>query len=65
MKNFIEVTYQGDTKYCININQIVWFSALPGNNKTTLILFDGTRFTIDESYDKLVAKIEAATCSNV
>lgn len=60
MKNFIEVTYQGNAKYTINVNQIVWFSA-PPSGKTTLVLFDGTRFTIDESYDELVALIEAAT----
>lgn len=58
MRNFIEVTYQGDTKYCINVNQIIWFSALSGG-KTTLMLSDMGRFTIDESYDEFVALIES------
>lgn len=64
MKGFIEVTYQtSDVKYCLNINQIVWFVAI--GDKTSLMLHDGTRFNVNESYSEIAAKIEAATCSNV
>ncbi len=63
MKNFIEITYQtSDVKYCLNINQIVWFVAI--GDKTSLMLHDGTRFNVSESYDEIAAKIEAATCRN-
>jgi uncharacterized protein YydD (DUF2326 family) len=60
MKGFIEVTYKGEAKYTININQIIWFCTYALNGgKTTLILHDGTRFIADESYDEvkeLIAK---------
>lgn len=60
MKNFIEVTYQtSNVKYCLNINQIVWFVAL--GDKTSLMLYDGTRFNVNEPYSEIAAKIEAAT----
>ena len=59
MKGFIEVTYQG-AKYTICVNQIVWFSATCDGRKTTLVLFDGTRFILDEKYDELKAKLEKA-----
>ena len=61
MKGFIEVTYQGTAKYTINVNQIVWFSATCDGKKTSITLQDCTRFTVDESYDEVVAKIKEAT----
>lgn len=63
MRNFIEVTYQtSDVKYCLNINQIVWFVAI--GDKTALMLHDGTRFNVNESYSEIADKIEAATQNN-
>ncbi len=60
MKGFIEVTYQGTAKYTINVNQIVWFASTYDGKKTTLVLFDCTRFTIDENYNELKAKLAKA-----
>ena len=61
MKGFIEVTYlrTGD-KYTINVNQIVFFCALNDSDMSSLILNDGARFTVGESYDEIKAKIEKA-----
>lgn len=60
MKGFIEVTYQSTAKYSINVNQIVWFSATCDGKKTSITLQDCTRFTIDESYNEVKARIEKA-----
>ena len=60
MKGFIEVTYQGSAKYTINVNQIVWVSATCDGKKTSLILHDCTRLTVDESYDEVKARIVRA-----
>lgn len=60
MKGFIEVTYQGTAKYTINVSRIVWFSATCDGKKTSIILQDCTRFTIDESYNEIKVKIEKA-----
>ncbi len=60
MKGFIEVTYQNVAKYTINVKQVVWFSATVEGTKTSITLFDGTRFTVSESYDEVVAKIAEA-----
>lgn len=57
---FIEVTYLGTAKYTINVSRIVWFSATCDDKKTSITLQDCTRFTIDESYDEIKAKIEKA-----
>ena len=59
MKDFIEVTYQiSDVKYCLNINHIILFVAI--GDKTSLMLHDGTRFNVNESYSEIAAKIKAA-----
>lgn len=60
MKGFIEVTYQQQAKYTINVNQIVWFSATCDGKKTSITLSDCTRFTIYESYAEVKAKIDKA-----
>lgn len=60
MKGFIEVTYQGSAKYTINVNQIVWVSATCNGKKTSVVLYDCTRLTADESYDEIKARIEKA-----
>ena len=58
MKGFIEVTYQGP--YTISVNQIVWFSATCDGKKTTLVLSNGARLIVDESYDQVKTLIAKA-----
>ena len=70
MKDFIKITPAPGKKGCINVRQIQWFAPryIFGKAKGTRIalcggglFFDGTEIIVKESYEELVAKIEAAT----